>query len=167
MSWCSGGVLSGPRGVGRYAYGALGAAALLLALSLALPVMVLGSGFAEQFRYPILAVTGTVTFLWFPFQRLTTLVALIWQIVVYVVLAFYLWSGTYVLSAACGSRNWRLWLLPAAAATAYFGGVNMGLGTERMLADTWNFAVVVIGVMAPALLWMAAVLRRRAGVKAR
>jgi hypothetical protein len=158
-----GGTLREPRGAAPYAYAALTVAWALLALSLALPVAVLGSGLSEQLRYPILGITGTVSFRWFPFQRLTVVTVLVWQMVMYVVLAFYLWSGTYVLASACGSRRWRTWLLPAGAAAAYLGAVRLGPAATQVGVDVWNFSVVGVGVAAPALLWLTAALRGRRG----
>lgn len=136
------------------------AAWVLLAMSLALPVAVLGSNLAAHLRYPILGVTGTITFHWLPFQRITTVTILIWQMIMYTVLAFYLWAGVLVVCAALGIRNWRPWLLVGGALTAYVGGMPHSPSIARDLIDFWNFAVIATGIILPAPLLL---LRRQMG----
>lgn len=147
-----GGRLDQARGMGRAAVLALCVAGVLLGLSLIEPILDLGSGFAEQFRYPVLGVAGTVSFRWLPFQRLTTVTVLVWQMVMYVVLAFYLWSGTHVLAAATGIGHWRWWVAPAALVAAYVGGMAMPVAVSGPALDFWNYAVVAVGVLGPGLL---------------
>jgi spore germination protein KB len=139
------------------AMAATAAAWVLLALSVVLPVAVLGADLAQQMRYPLLGVTGTISFRWLPFQRITSLTVLIWQMLMYSVLAFYLWAGVFVLCAACGIRNWRPWLMAGAGLTAYLGGMPLSPPATRWGIDAWNFAVVAAGVVLPAPL----LLRRR------
>ncbi len=137
---------------------------VLLALSLALPVAVLGATFAANLRYPILGVTGTITFHWLPFQRITTVTILIWQMIMYTVLAFYLWSGVLVVCAALGIRNWRPWLLAGGALTIYVAGIPHAPSVQRDLIDAWNFAVVGAGIMLPAPLLLLHRGRRQASL---
>jgi len=137
---------------------------VLLALSVALPVAVLGAGFSAELRYPILGVTGTISFRWLPFQRITAITILVWQMLMYTVLAFYLWSGVLVLCAALGIRNWRPWLLVGAAVAVYLGGVPLSPPTSRDVVDLWNFAVLAMGVVLPASLLLLGGERRRSAV---
>jgi hypothetical protein len=116
--------------------------------------------FASQLRYPLLGVTGTIAFHWLPFQRITVVTILIWQMIMYTVLGFYLWSGTLVTCAALGIRNWRPWLVLTAALTAYAAGLPHSPPVARTLIDAWNFSVVGAGVLLPAPLLL---LRRRTG----
>jgi hypothetical protein len=153
------------RGMATPAVLALSASWVLLVLGLALPVMVLGVGFAEHIRYPIVAVSGTVSFRWFPFQRLTLILGLVWEMVMYVVLGFYLWSGTYVLCAALGTTRWRSWIIAGAAVTGATAGLPVPPALAERGVDGWNFAVVAIGVLGPLLLF--AVARARGHAAAR
>lgn len=159
-----GGSLERQRGAGRPVILAVLLAALLLMLSLAEPVTDLGVRFAEQLRYPILAVNGTVSFRWLPFQRLSALIILVWQMVMYVVLAFYLWSGTHVLSATVGAGHWRTWMMAGAVVAAYLGGRTIPVSVSEAAVDIWNYAVVVVGVLGPGLVLLAS---RRRGELAR
>ena len=145
----------------------LSVAWLLLALSLALPVMDLGVGLADLVRYPIVVVGGTVSFRWFPFQRLTLVLGLVWEMVMYVVLGFYLWSGVHVLCGALGIRRWRLWLIPAAALTGAVGSLPLRPSLAQLLLNTWDFSVVVIGAICPLLLLAIARLRGRTATRVR
>jgi len=157
-----GGTVGRTDGLHRWVLPAMLLAWALLALGLAEPVMILGSGMAERLRYPLFSVTGTVSFRWMPFQRLTTVTVLVWEMIMYVVLAFYLWSGIHVLSSALGLRRWRTWLIPAAAAAAYLAGVSIPRFLSRAATNTWDFAVVGVGVLVPLFLLLLAGRRRAA-----
>lgn len=157
-----GGSLAPPRGAVRPAVLAMLLAALLLALGLAEPVADLGIRFAAQLRFPLLSVDSTVSLRWLPFQRFTALTILVWQMVMYVVLAFYLWSGVRLLSAASGIGHWRIWLIPAALGSAFLGGLRVPTAVARGGLDVWNFSVLAVGVLGPAALLLASRRQERA-----
>lgn len=139
--------------IGRFTFGAVLLAALLSTMSLAEPVMVLGSGLASRLRFPLLAVIGTVSFRWLPFQRLTTVVIVVWELVMYAVFAFYLWSGVHVLTVVVGMRrNWRTVLFPAAAIAAFLAGASIRRPLYRAGLIGWDFSVIGVGVLLPLLL---------------
>lgn len=158
-----GGMVNKVQGMPSRAILAVLVAWLLLEMSLLLPVAVLGSGLAQEVHYPFIAVTGTISLRWLPFQRLTTVTILMWQCVMYVVLAFYLWSGAYLLTSACGSTRWRFWLMPAAVLTTYLAGMRPPAHLLQTLAEGWNYGVIIIGIGASAALLVAARARPAVG----
>lgn len=156
-----GGAVSEVRGLTGRTLAATAAACLLLILAAALPVLVLGVGFSEHLRFPILAVTGTINFRWLPFAHLTLATILIWQMIMFCVLAFYLWGGVYVLCAALGIADWRPWVVAGAAVTAYLGGTSPSPAVASWAVNAWNFAVIAVGVVLPLLLLLTTARGRR------
>jgi spore germination protein KB len=151
-----GGMVNDRRGVGLWALGAILAAWVLLALSFAEPVMVLGTGLAKTLRYPLLAVTGTVSFRWLPFQRFTTVVVMVWELLMYMVFGFYLWSGVDVLSAAVGLRQRRAAIIVWAGVAAFIAGASVRRRVFRGGTSIWDFSVILVGVILPLLLLLLA-----------
>jgi hypothetical protein len=134
-------------------------AGALVAASLGLPVALFGEAFTARLRYPFLTAVGTVAWQWLPVHHLVVLTMLVWHAVILVVFAAYLWMGAWLLHRLWPRLPWPAALVGLAAAEALAGAQSPPSPLVHGLLDVWNDAVVVLGVLVPTLLWLAA--RRR------
>jgi hypothetical protein len=134
------------------------AAAMLVGLSIELPLLAFSPAFAAQLQFPFVTLSGTVVWQWLPAQKVEFYLLLVWQALAFVVAAAYPVLAAEVLSPLAG-----LGRRPLAVGVAVLGALASAVWVapvrRELYALIWNLAVVAVGVVAPVAL--ATIARRR------
>ena len=152
-------MIQGRQMVGRTT-AALLAGAMVIMVSFAIPIAVLGPDLAALFRFPLLDSIGTVAWTWLPFQRLGHLAALLWEGVTFVVVATYLWLGAALGGWLFLRGGWRPMVFAAAVVTLLLASPVLDSEVQKKLLTIWTVGVVALGAAVPVCLAIAAFRRR-------
>ena len=135
---------------------AVGAAGLILAASLALPVAVFGMPFATDLHYPFLTAAATVAWEWLPIHRIVDLQLLVWQLLTFVSVSICLWGGAWLIKRTFRRLPWAGLVAGLAAICAAAAALTYPGADQQRFLDAFSVAAVVLGVAGPALLLAAA-----------
>jgi hypothetical protein len=149
------------RGFGRRTVVAQLLASVLLMLAFAIPVAVFGPTLAGRLRFPLVDAAGTLSWQWLPVQRLGHVAVLFWEGISFVVVAIYLWLGAAVGGRLALRGRWRPLLPVVAVATLLLAGPLIGPTVQRDMLSIWNGGVVLLGMLLPAVLAVAVLVRTR------
>ncbi len=137
------------------------AGSAMIMVGFAIPVAVFGPHLAAQFRFSLLDASGTVSWAWLPLQRLGHLTVLFWEMLVFVVAATDLWMAAALGAWVLLSGRWRPLVLVLGGVTLLFTGPAFGPTMQEALFTVWDWGVVLLAIVLPVALALAALPRRR------
>lgn len=126
-------------------------AALLITVSLALPVAVYGPEFAGLHRFPFVSAVGTTGWQWVP-THATVLLLIFWHAIVFVVFATYTWLASWLWKRLLPRLPWGPLVFFVGLVGALFASSSWSSRAMLLLFGLWNDAAVVLGIVVPAAL---------------
>lgn len=126
-------------------------AAMLITVSLALPVAVYGAEFAGLHRFPFVSAVGTTGWQWIP-THATVLLLIFWHAIVFVVFATYTWLAAWLWKRLLPRLPWGLLVICVGLAGTLFASSSWSSRDMLLLFGLWNDAAVVLGIVVPAAL---------------
>jgi len=129
-------------------------AGLLVVVSTVWPLAIFGLPEALTLRFPLLAVTGSVFWQWFPSSSFEALTMVVWQVVAFLVVAEYIALGADVLRLAVPSLG-RLPAFALAVLPVALASVQMRPGAQAAALVAFNALAVAVGLALPAGLLLA------------
>lgn len=127
-------------------------AAVYLAVSMILPVLVFGFAGASQLAYPFLRAIGVVSSSFIPFQRIAFVSFIIWEMICFAIVAIYSVSGLHSLGMKVHPLTPWSALLPWVAAVFVMSLYILTMDQIVLIKVIWSTYGLVVFLVLPALI---------------
>ncbi|MEX1030940.1 MAG: endospore germination permease [Paenibacillaceae bacterium] len=129
-------------------------------LATVLPIAIYGAQAASKFIYPYQESLSSVSIEWLPFEKLTFLTPMLWQIVIVYVLGSSLFCATEGLSSLFNIKNKKRLLIIIGVVTWLIVMYQVSYMQLSQMIMVWSIAGLLIFTLIPTLLWAGLSIRR-------
>ncbi len=139
----------------RPVYWGVGLGGFYLLAALVEPQLVFGLTAASMLPNPFLAAVSTIASIYLPFQRIAFLSFVVWQMIVFGIVAAYSTAGIASLGAATFPQtSWRV-LAPWLAAVVGLAVIVLPEDVFSLIKNAWSLYGILIYFLLPAILLLA------------
>lgn len=141
--------------------GSLSIAFIEIALSVILPIAIFGAHGAKILTYPYQEAISSVSIRWFPFEKLTFITPMLWQIIIVYVLGSSLFCTTEGLAHLFKIKSKKRLLLIVGLLTWVIVLYQIPTSQLAEWMKIWSLAGLVVLTVIPSFMWLGLLIRRR------